>query len=135
MSGRAEAGSFGNSVTESVMKKLRSLHLYLGCIFAPMLLLFAISGTWQTLGLGYRSHILTSLSTIHTGHGLKSGLTLSSPILRYFVLAMASGFMVTTFLGIIMAVKYGGNRRAACYCIAFGVLFPSAVILISVLSR
>ena len=117
------------------MKKLRSLHLYLGCIFAPMLLLFAISGIWQTLGLGFHSYILTSLSTIHTGHGLKSGLNLSSPILHYFVLAMASGFIVTTILGIIMAVNYGGNRRAACCCLAFGVLFPSAVILITVFSQ
>jgi hypothetical protein len=33
------------------MKKLRLLHLYLGCIFAPMLLYFAVSGIWQTVGI------------------------------------------------------------------------------------
>jgi hypothetical protein len=34
------------------MQKLRSVHLYLGCLFAPMLLFFAISGIWQTYILG-----------------------------------------------------------------------------------
>lgn len=33
------------------MKKLRSIHLYLGCIFAPLLLFFAVSGIWQVLGV------------------------------------------------------------------------------------
>jgi hypothetical protein len=50
------------------MKKLRLLHLYLGCIFAPMLLFFAISGIWQTLGIGH-SGLLAMLSTVHLGRG------------------------------------------------------------------
>ena len=32
------------------MKTLRTLHLYLGCIFAPILIFFAVSGLWQTMG-------------------------------------------------------------------------------------
>ena len=36
------------TVKPATMTRLRSLHLYLGCIFAPMLLLFAITGIWQT---------------------------------------------------------------------------------------
>jgi hypothetical protein len=46
------------------MQKLRALHLYLGCLFAPMLLFFAASGIWQTLGIHPR--LLQRLSTIHT---------------------------------------------------------------------
>ena len=117
------------------MKKLRTIHLYLGCIFAPMLLFFAISGIWQTLGIHFHSSALAVLSTIHKGGGLKSGVSLSSPVLRYFILAMALGFIVTTVLGVIMAVTQGGNRRAAFYCLAFGVVFPLATILISVFTR
>lgn len=111
------------------MKKLRSLHLYLGCIFAPMLLFFAISGIWQTLGAGFHTKILTLLSTIHMGSRLKSGATLSSPVLRDFIVLMALGFIVTTILGVIMAVTQGGKRRTAFYCLAFGALFPLIVIL------
>ena len=32
------------------MKRLRAIHLYLSCVFAPLLLFFAISGIWQTWG-------------------------------------------------------------------------------------
>jgi ABC-type nitrate/sulfonate/bicarbonate transport system permease component len=122
------------------MKKLRSLHLFLGCIFTPMLLFFAISGIWQTYSPSYAYHskILGALSTIHKGGGMtKSGVYtgLSSPVLRYFILAMALGFIVTTILGVVMAVTQGGNRRAAFYCLAFGVVFPLAVIVISVYTR
>ena len=62
------------------MKKLRILHVYLGCVFAPMLLFFAISGIWQTLGIG-RSRSLAELSSIHLGTRMKSGFGLSSPTL------------------------------------------------------
>ena len=116
------------------MKKLRSLHLYLGCIFAPMLLFFAISGIWQTLGIGH-SGLLAMLSTAHLGTRLKSGFTLSSAVLRSFIVLMALGFIISTILGIIMALTQGGNRRTAFYCLAFGVLFPVAVMAISVFTR
>jgi len=117
------------------MKMLRSLHLYLGCIFAPMLLFFAVSGIWQTYApvSGYqRSKSLAWLSTIHTSHALKAG-TLSSSVLRYFVLVMAASFIITTILGIVMALKFGQSRKAAYCCLAFGVLFPLAAILSALL--
>jgi hypothetical protein len=118
------------------MKKVRSLHLYLGCIFAPMLLFFAISGFWQTYDPGYDVHskALAVLSTIHKSSHLKSGATLSSSILREFVLVMALCFVVQTILGIIMALRYG-HRKAAFWCLGAGVVFPVAVILITALAR
>jgi hypothetical protein len=113
------------------MQKLRSIHLYLGCIFAPLLLFFAMSGIWQTLGL--RSHLLERLSTIHTSHALKSNDGLSGFGLRIFVIVMALSFITTTILGIMMAFKYGRSRRAAWYSLAFGVLFPVVLILVRLL--
>jgi ABC-type spermidine/putrescine transport system permease subunit II len=114
------------------MQKLRSLHLYLGCIFAPLLLFFALSGLWQTLGLHWP--ILARLSTIHTGHPLKNGHWLGSAVLGAFVVVMAVSFIVTTVLGVVMAVKFGRSRRAACACLAFGVVFPLLIILVKALS-
>lgn len=110
------------------MKKLRSLHLYLGCIFAPLLLFFAISGIWQTLG--FHSAFLARLSTIHTSHPLKNGTGLTGGLLMIFVFVMAVSFVITTVLGVIMALRQGGSRRAAYYCLAFGVAFPVALVLI-----
>ena len=113
------------------MQKLRSLHLYLGCIFAPMLLFFAVSGIWQTYApAAYeKSGPLAWLSTIHTSRALKVG-TLSGPVLRWFVLLMALSFVLTTILGMVMALRFGKSRRAALYCLAAGVVVPLAVILL-----
>ena len=33
------------------MKRLRQLHLYLGCVFAPVLIFFAVTGSWQLFSL------------------------------------------------------------------------------------
>src|SRR4051812_16336850 len=109
------------------MQKLRSVHLYLGCIFAPLLLFFAISGIWQTLG--FRSEFLQKLSSIHTERAWKDGSELGSSSLRMFVVVMAVSFIVTTILGVIMAIKFGRNRKAAFYCLALGVVIPGAMVL------
>src|SRR5664279_4190552 len=114
------------------MQKLRSLHLYLGCIFAPLLLFFAVSGIWQTLGI--RTPLLRLVATIHTSHTFKSGGSLSSFSLKVFVLIMTVSFIVMTVLGVVMALKYGQNRRAVCGCLAFGVIFPLLLILIRALA-
>jgi len=116
------------------MKQLRRLHLYLGCVFAPMLLFFAISGIWQTLGLGH-SGALAMLSTAHLGTRLKSGFTLSSAVLRWFIVLMALGFIVSAILGIVMALTQGPNRKAAFYCLALGVVFPIVVMVVAVSTR
>jgi hypothetical protein len=114
------------------MQKLRAIHLYLGCVFAPLLLFFAVSGIWQTLG--WHSPILQRLSTIHTSHGSKIGGNLTSLALLVFVLLMAVSFIVSTILGVVLALKMGRNRRAAFYCLAFGVIFPLVLVLVKAVS-
>jgi len=113
------------------MKKIRSLHLYLGCIFAPMLLFFAVSGIWQTLGLHFQSHFLLRLSTIHMSHGLKTNDGFSSIFMMIFVICMAVSFIISVILGVIMALKFGGSKRVAFYCLAAGVVIPLAIIVIT----
>ncbi len=112
------------------MQKLRSVHLYLGCIFAPMLLFFAVSGVWQIFGLHHGSETLRALSSIHNQQRLKQGgVFLGSPMMSVFVLAMSFSFIVTTVLGIMMAFKFGRSRRAAFWCLGFGIIFPLAFAL------
>lgn len=124
---RAAEARSGLPVKPALMTQLRSLHLYLGCIFAPMLLLFALTGIWQTLAIP-KTKWMSLLSSIHTG--AKKGPSLTNPLLVCFIVLMAVAFIITTILGIMMAVKYGRNRRAAYYCLAFGVAFPLLLILI-----
>jgi len=103
------------------MKFLRYLHLYMGCLFAPMLLFFAISGIWQTLDI--RSPALTALSTIHTSGGLKLHGSLSSPWMKSFVILAAISFTFTVILGIILAFRYG-RFRPAIFCLVVGLAVP-----------
>ena len=114
------------------MQKLRSIHLYLGCIFAPLLLFFAISGIWQTLGI--RTPLLRLIGTIHTSHELKSGGGLSSISLKVFVVIMTASFIATTILGVVLAIKIGRSRRLVFGCLTFGIVIPLALILIRTLA-
>jgi hypothetical protein len=118
------------------MKTLRRLHLYLGCFFAPLILFFAISGTWQvsfahhpTSG-GEPSPRLALLSTLHTGRGLKVAETptLSSQPMRYFVTAMAVALVVTVGLGVIMAFRFG-HGWVTLGCLLGGIAVPGALIV------
>jgi hypothetical protein len=119
------------AVKPPMMVRLRTLHLYLGCIFAPMLLLFALTGIWQTIGIG-GAKWMEILSAIHMSRGSKGGPNLTTPLLMAFIVLMAVAFIFTTLLGVLMAVKQSRYRRDAYYCLAFGVLFPLLAILIHV---
>ena len=114
------------------MQKLRTLHLYLGCIFAPMLLFFAISGIWQTVG--FRGSLLGWLSALHTGARLKNGQEPTSDAFKALVILMAISFVVTTLLGVVMALKFGKNRKVAFYCLAAGVIIPAILILLKTMA-
>jgi len=110
------------------MNKLRSTHLYLGCVFAPLLLFFAVSGLWQMLGA--EPGFLQKLSTIHTGKAWKDGSELSSVPLKVVVAVMAVSFIVTTLLGVVMGLRFGGSRKAAFVCLACGILVPAVLVLL-----
>ncbi len=126
---------FNLSAVEFSMKKLRDLHLYLGCIFAPMIVFFAISGLWQMFGLGaskkneHGSAALAYLSTIHTGHIPKSG-GLSSPYMEWFVIAMAVCLVFTILLGVVMAYRFG-RKKITVYCLLAGILAPILIVLLT----
>jgi len=113
------------------MQKLRSLHLYLGCIFAPLLLFFTISGIWQLLGV--HSNLLRKLSSIHTQAVWKDNSQLGSLPLRIIILVMALSFAATIILGIILALKVGRNRKTAVYCLALGIVVPLILVLLRVM--
>ena len=102
------------------MQKLRSLHLYLGCLFAPLLLFFA--GIWQTLGLN--TPLLQKFSSLHTEHPWKDHSELGSFAMRIVIVLMAASFILTTLLGIFMAVRLGRSRNAAWICLILGVMIP-----------
>ena len=118
------------------MNFLRRIHLYLGCFFAPMLVFFCVSGTWQVYGFQWVNgpNILTYLSTIHMGHQLyfkdpSKAYTFTSPYLEFFVVAMAASLVLSIILGVIMAFKFGRGTLALA-SLAAGVLVPLILIIV-----
>lgn len=117
------------------IKVLRNIHLYLGCVFAPLLLFFVVSGCWQTFELhhgqksaqGYQPPaIVKSLSDVHTEQRWEEEWP-SSKMFRILVLAMSVGVLITTILGIVMAFKFT-KPWVVWACLAVGTLAPAGMI-------
>jgi hypothetical protein len=115
------------------IKAMRNVHLYLGCFFAPLLMLFLVTGCWQTFDLHHASKdgsydppgIVKSLSQVHMGQRWADSKLRPQPsvIFRYLIVLMALGLLVTTVLGIMMAFKYT-RPWMVWACLATGVFIP-----------
>jgi hypothetical protein len=118
------------------MRSLRQLHLYLGCVFAPLILYFALSGAWQVFRLNdvpkegppptALHAFLHELSKPHThsalpGHDAK---TESSTAFGAVALAMGLGLATTTALGIYLAMKCSPKPRTVWLCLGLGTALP-----------
>ena len=116
------------------MNRIRQLHLYLGCIFAPLLIFFAVTGAWQTFMLHrdakdgtYRApRILHQFSSVHQYQQfpIHDGSVRQSRPFRWFVLTMALGFVLTAILGVVMAFKFTRERRIVWLCLVAGFILP-----------
>jgi hypothetical protein len=122
------------------MNRIRQLHLWLGCIFAPLLIFFAITGAWQTFLLHQSSkdgtykapRILQQFSRVHQFQGFpihENSVRQSHPF-RWFVLAMAVGFVVTDILGVVMAFKFTRERWIVWLCLVAGFILPVLLLYI-----
>jgi hypothetical protein len=122
------------------MKTLRKIHLYLGCVFAPLLIFFALSGAWQTFAL-HRARKdasysppawITALSEVHQhqrwpGNGVEAA---SSVLLRCMIALMSCGLIVTAVLGVIMAFKAASRAWLIWFCLICGVVAPVFLLLL-----
>jgi len=120
------------------MKKLRQIHLYLGCVFAPVLIFFATTGAWQLFGLhrGMKDgsynppRAAVILSDVHQFQHIPPTSSDEGTPLRYFILAAAVGLVITTVLGIVMAFRFGPRKAPVILCLSAGVVIPIVILLI-----
>ena len=122
------------------IKVMRSVHLYLGVFFAPLLVFFLISGCWQAFNLhrsdrpydGYKAPaILRSLSSVHKDQKWSDGKPSGpSMLFRYLIVLMSLGLLVTTSLGIFMAFQYA-HPWIVWSCLFMGSAVPCSLIWIN----
>ncbi|HUQ30737.1 MAG TPA: hypothetical protein VM095_01400 [Pyrinomonadaceae bacterium] len=119
------------------MKRIRQIHFYLGVFFAPIIILFAISGALQTFrlqespkGSSYTPPSwIVKLADVHKDQRAshEPGNSRSLP-LQWFVVLMSVGLVGTSILGIYMAVKYNREKRLVIGLIALGFIIPLALL-------
>ena len=120
------------------IKVVRNLHLYLGVFFAPLLLFFLISGSWQLFGLHKANKsgdyqppaIIKSLSQVHKDQRWVDRAMSPQPstLFRCLIVLMSMGLLVTTILGIIMSFKYA-KIWVVWGCLLLGIIIPAVLVL------
>jgi hypothetical protein len=120
------------------VKFLRSLHLYLGCLFAPMLIFFAVTGSWQLFNWHEstkdNSYIapptLAALSFVHKDAHIPGTPARQPTPLRYFILVAAIGLIATTMIGIVMAYRFSNRPLVATIFLLIGIALPGVLLWI-----
>jgi hypothetical protein len=120
------------------MKSLRAVHLYLSCLFAPILIFFAVTGSWQlfnwhesTKDKTYTAPpTLAALSFVHKDAHIPGTPGRNPTPLRYFMLASAIGLVATTMIGIVMAYRFSRRPLVATICLLTGIALPGLLLWI-----
>jgi hypothetical protein len=119
------------------MKRIRQIHFYLGVFFAPIIIIFALSGALQTFrlqespkGSSYTPPgWIVRLADIHKDQRAshEPGRSRSLP-LQWFVVLMSVGLVTTSLLGVYMALKYNRDKRLVIGLIVLGFVLPLALL-------
>jgi hypothetical protein len=115
------------------MKFLRTLHLFLSCLFAPMLIFFAVTGSWQlfnwhesTKDKSYTAPpALAALSFLHKDAHIPGTPGRKPTPLRYFMFMAAVGLVTTAIIGIVMAYRFSQRPIVATVCLLVGIALPA----------
>lgn len=115
-----------------MMRKLRLLHLYLGCFFAPLLLFYIGTGWYQTLNtnrnktLGEQGNWLSNLTSVHVDQIYPAeGVESFSPgLYRALVVLMSISLILTMGLGIFLAFRVSRKSWPVWLSLSLGLLVP-----------
>ena len=115
-----------------MIRWLRRLHTFLGVFFSPLLLMFVVTGWWQTVspnrnkGLGFGTSWIEKLSTIHVDNyfPLSGARNYSTDLFKVLVVIMAIGLLFTTLLGVVMAFRFAKRKVWITLILIAGILVP-----------
>ena len=117
-------------------QRLRSLHRWLGLFFAPMIILFAITGLLQVIGAddwntpNWLYNTINALENAHQHQYLRQH-TLLHQAAEVFAVALALTLILTPLLGIALAYKmFPRKRLLITIVIVLGILIPVLVMVV-----
>ena len=146
------------------MQKLRRYHYYLGVFFAPMIIMFALSGALQTfrlqeekgwgseppawivwMGSIHRDSKLPKAKAPETEHAdaarpgaevakaeapkpKPKGPQVNKLPMQIFMVVMSAALLISSFLGLAIALNSKVTRQASLVMLALGALVPLALV-------
>lgn len=122
---------------KKILPYIRRVHLYLGVFFAPLLILFAVTGSWQTVtenrNKGYGTTLIERLSTVHIdqyypAEGVRSYKPKAFKILTVI---MAVSLLLTLATGILMGYFYSPRKWVFWLVLLLGILLPALILWLS----
>ncbi len=121
------------------IKRLRAIHTWLGVFFSPLLLLFIVTGWWQTYATdGTKDHgaanaFLSRLSEIHTDDYFKhhAGEPHASAHFKLYVSAMAVVLTLSILLGLALACQHARQARWAALAFGLGVVVRALILFLN----
>jgi hypothetical protein len=114
---------------------VRRLHLYLSVFFAPLLLVFVVTGWAQTMNFDHASPVLENLSQVHTrqlfeaphkfgGHAGRGTERQRALPMKWLVAAMSVALLVSIALGLLLAFTMVRNRIPVWIALILGIAVP-----------
>jgi len=135
-----------------ITKLIRKTHLYLGLVFAPLIILFALSGFFIVNGLDksnkdgsyttpefiqYTTRVHKYISRCIFKDSKSYEKMLNSEelqdncyIFKYSVIAMSIGLVITILMGIFLAFKYSRNKIILSACLLIGCALPTIILVL-----
>jgi hypothetical protein len=116
-----------------MLKTIRKAHLYLGTVFAPLMIFLAFSGALQTFELHdppkdsfFKPHAwIMTLAQVHKNQRTEGPPSKRHSVtLRWFFVIASTGLMITSVLGIYMAFKYSKRHALVYLSLALGIGLP-----------
>ena len=117
-------------MTPRTFQRLRSLHRWAGLFFAPMIILFAITGMFQVLNAedwtmpSWLYPVYDALEAAHQNQQLREDTNLQTAA-TILAVVMSLALTLTTLLGIAMAYKMFPKKRVLISIVlVLGITLP-----------
>ena len=120
------------------MPLLRKIHLYLGCIFAPVLIFLALTGGLQLYDLHESTKdgsyiapkLVAAMGWIHKHQNLPGDPRGSGRMMKIFMVAASAGLTLTTLLGVFMAFRVSRSAVPVLACLLAGIALPLVMLFL-----
>ncbi len=114
---------------------VKRTHLFLSVFFAPMLLMFIITGWWQTVSSdeekerdgGFFHDLIKKFSTVHTDSNfpIPNAHHQGTWMMKTLVVSMCIALLISITLGLCLAWVSMKRKWSVALALALGILLPA----------